>query len=101
MDGKALLARFSLTFACLKEDDELLALQMIRVTLQADRLAGLTLPVGGHFDALELKIVHVERFATAWINRVPKALSHLIRRLEAPSTFAILRLGGAFFSWLT
>ena len=49
-----MLARFSLTLACLKEDDELLALQMIRVTLQADRLAGLTLPVGGHFDALEL-----------------------------------------------
>ena len=93
-----MLARFTLTLACLKEDDELLALQMIGVTLQANRLTG---PVGGHFDALELKIVSVERFATAWIYRVPKTLSHLVRFLEAPSTFAILRRGGAFFSWCT
>ena len=46
-----MLARFTLTLACLKEDDELLALQMIGVTLQANRLTG---PVGGHFDAFEL-----------------------------------------------
>ena len=97
MGGSALLARFKLTLACFEKDDELLALQMIRVALQADwLLTGLTLLVS-HFDAAELLLVRFERFATACLSGLPKALRHLIR--ESSSTFAICRLGRALFSW--
>ena len=81
--GRTLFAGFKLSLACLEEDDELLALQMIRVTLQADRLAGL--------DAFKLLIVHEQRFATAWISGIPKARTNLLQ--QATSVFAICRLG--------